>query len=272
MLIFNDFCVILTPMLEKSHAIVLHTLKYGDQKVVVEMFTRTWGRLSFIVTLPKSAKSPFRKQYFQPMTVLEVECDVRPRVALQKLHDVRLLVPYTTIPLSPAKLSITLFIAEFLYYALRSEQRNEQLFDYIMDSMQWLDAAPSHYANFHLTFLMRLSRFLGFYPNMETPPDLPSLGEGPYTPPQQGELERVFFDLREGLFTSTVPTHQDYLAPAEARMIHLLMRMDYPTMHLFQLSQQDRGRILDVLMRYYKLHLPDFPDLRSLAVLHQLWI
>lgn len=55
-------------------------------------------------------------------------------------------------------------------------------------------------------------------------------------------------------------------------MIHLLMRMDYPTMHLFQLSQQDRGRILDVLMRYYKLHLPDFPDLRSLAVLHQLWI
>ena len=121
-------------MLEKSHAIVLHTLKYGDQKVVVEMFTRTWGRLSFIVTLPKSAKSPFRKQYFQPMTVLEVECDVRPRVALQKLHDVRLLVPYTTIPLSPAKLSITLFIAEFLYYALRSEQRNELLFDYIMDS------------------------------------------------------------------------------------------------------------------------------------------
>lgn len=253
MLIFNDFCVILKPMLEKSHAIVLHTLKYGDQKVVVEMFTRSWGRLSFIVTLPKSAKSPFRKQYFQPMTVLEVECDVRPRVALQKLHDVRLLVPYTTIPLSPAKLSITLFIAEFLYYALRSEQRNEQLFDYIMDSMQWLDAAPSHYANFHLTFLMRLSRFLGFYPNMET--------EGV-----------CFFDLREGLFTSTVPTHQDYLAPAEARMIHLLMRMDYPTMHLFQLSQQDRGRILDVLMRYYKLHLPDFPDLRSLAVLHQLWI
>ncbi len=245
-------------MLEKSHAIVLHTLKYGDHKVVVEMFTRTWGRLSFIVTLPKSAKSPFRKQYFQPMTILEVESDVRPRVALQKLHDVRLQVPYTSIPLSPAKLSIILFVAEFLYYALRSEQRNELLFDYITDSMQWLDAAEAHYANFHLTFLMRLSRFLGFYPNMQTP--------------QQGESGEVsFFDLREGHFAATAPTHQDFLAPAEARMIRLLMRMDYPTMHLFQLSRQDRGRILDVLMRYYKLHLPDFPDLRSLAVLHQLW-
>lgn len=257
-------------MLEKSHAIVLHTLKYGDHKVVVELFTRTWGRLSFIVTLPKSAKSPFRKQYFQPMTVLEVECDVRPRVALQKMHDVRLLVPYTTIPLSPAKLSITLFIAEFLYYALRSEQRNEPLFDYITDSMQWLDAAVTHYANFHLTFLMRLSRFLGFYPNMETPSNLPYSEERLDTPHRQGETEGVF-DLREGLFTTTVPVHQDFLPSAEARMIRLLMRMDYPTMHLFQISQQDRRRILDVLMRYYKLHLPDFPELRSLAVLHQLW-
>ena len=262
-------------MIIKTEAIVLHTLKYGEQKIIVDMFTRQQGRLSFVVTMSKTGKGRLKKQYFQPMTQLEVTYDLRPRVQLQKLTDVRLLVPYTSIPLSAEKLAITLFVAEFLYYALRSEQHNEPLYDYIADSLQWLDAAEAEYANFHLTFLMRLSRFLGFYPNMETPPNLPCLGEGLDTPLKQEETERgsrLVFDLREARFSSAFPMHPDFLPPAEAQLIRLLMRMDFPTMHLFRLSRLDRQRIMEVLMRYYKLHLPDFPELKSLAVLHQLWI
>ena len=261
-------------MLVKTAAIVLHTLKYGESKMIVDMFTRSLGRLSFVVPIPKTAKSRMKKQYFQPMTLLVIESDIRQRVQLQKLADVRLMTPYVSIPSSPKKLAITLFVAEFLYYALRSEQHNEPLYDYVSDSLQWLDAAEEGYANFHLTFLMRLSRFLGFYPNMESPPDLPCSREGLDTPPKQGETERgprLFFDLREARFSSFVPLHPDFLPPEEAQLIHLLMRMDFPTMHLFRLSRMDRQRIMEVLMRYYKLHLPDFPELKSLAVLHQLW-
>ena len=81
----------------------------------------------------------------------------------------------------------------------------------------------------------------------------------------------MFFDLREGRFCSVAPTHRDFLQPDEARLIHLMMRMDYPTMHLFRLSRTDRHRITNVLLQYYKQHLPDFPELKSLAVLQQLW-
>ncbi len=261
-------------MIVKTAAIVLHTLKYGERKMIVEMFTRQQGRLSFVMTMPKTGKGSLKKQYFQPMTLLEITFDMRQRVQLQKLTDARLLVPYTTLPLSAEKLAITLFVAEFLYYALRSEQRNEPLFDYIADSMQWLDAATEGYANFHLTFLMRLSRFLGFYPNMEIPSNSPCLG-GELTPsPEQGRLggvSGVVFDLREARFSSAVPLHPDFLPPEESQLIRQLMRMDFPTMHLFRLSRTDRQRIMEVLMRYYKLHLPDFPELKSLAVLHQLW-
>ncbi len=241
-------------MIVKTEAIVLHTLKYGERKMIVEMFTRQQGRLSFVMTMSKTGRGSLKKQYFQPMTLLEITFDMRQRVQLQQLTDARLLVPYTTLPLSAEKLAITLFVAEFLYYALRSEQRNEPLFDYIADSMQWLDAAEEGFANFHLTFLMRLSRFLGFYPNMET--------EG---------ISDVVFDLREGRFSVTVPMHPDFLPPVEAQLVLLLMRMDFPTMHLFRLSRTDRQRILEVLMRYYKSHLPDFHELKSLAVLEKLW-
>ena len=225
------------------------------------MFTREAGRLSFVVSLPKTPKSRLKKQYFQPMTLLEVECDVRQRLQLQKLKDARLLSPYTSIPFSPEKLALSLFIAEFLYHALHSEQQNEPLFVYVCDSMQWLDMASAGYANFHLTFLMRLSRFLGFYPNLNLTP----------VPSPNGEGRDVFFDLREGQFCTLAPTHRDFLGPDDARRIHLLMRMDFPTMHLYRLNRMDRNRIVEVLLQYYRLHIPQFPELKSLSVLQELW-
>ena len=241
-------------MLIKTKAVVLHALKYGDSRMIVDLFTREAGRLSFIITVPKTQKGRLKKQYFQPMTLLDVESDVRQQAQLQKLRDARLLMPYVTIPLSPEKLALSLFTAEFLYYALRSEQRNVPLFDYISDSMQWLDLAVSGYANFHLTFLMRMSRFLGFYPNLDD------------------YREGCVFDLRAATFVPHVPTHTDFLDREESMRIHLLMRMDFPTMHLFRLSRQERNRIVDVLLHYYALHIPQFPELKSLSVLQELWM
>ena len=248
-----NFFVSLQRMLTKTQAIVLHSLKYGETRLIVDMFTRSQGRLSFIVSIPKSVKGKIKKQLFQPLTLLEIEFDLRPKVQLQKLSDVRLASPFSSIPFDPHKLSISLFVAEFLYYALRSEQYNEPLFDYIVNSIQWLDAQTDHFANFHLVFLMRLSRFLGFYPNLDN-----------Y---QTGD----YFDLRESAFLSNPPIHRDFLYPLEAEKIQLMMRMDFPTMHLFRMSHQDRNRLLEVSLIYYRLHLPDFPELKSVSVLQEIY-
>ena len=250
---YNVFSIFAVSMLTKTEAIVLHSLKYGETRMIVDMFTKTHGRLSFMVNIPKTAHAKVKKQLFQPLTILEVEIDVRPKVQLQKLRDVRLATPFTTIPFHSHKLAISLFIAEFLYYALRSEQRNEPLFDYITNSIQWLDSQTDHFANFHLVFLMRLSRFLGFYPNLDD-----------YQP---GD----YFNLRESVFCDTPPLHRDMLYPTEAEKLQLMMRMDYPTMHLFHLSHLERDRLLEVAVIYYRLHIPNFPELKSLSVLQQLF-
>lgn len=240
-------------MLTKTQAIVLHSLKYGETRIIVDMFTKSHGRLSFIVSMPKTAKGKMKKQLFQPLTLLEIETDVRPRLSLQKLKDVRLSYPFTSIPFEPHKLSISLFVSEFLYYALRDEQQNAPLFDYVTGGIQWLDGCQARYANFHLVFLMRLSRFLGFYPNLED-----------YVP---GDC----FDLRESVFCAQVPLHHDFLQPQEAEKLQLMMRMDFPTMHLFRMSHNERNRLLEVALMYYRLHLPDFPEMKSLAVLQELY-
>ena len=217
-----NFFVSLQRMLTKTQAIVLHSLKYGETRLIVDMFTRSQGRQSFIVSIPKSVKGKIKKQLFQPLTLLEIESDLRPKLQLQKLSDVRLASPFSSIPFDPNKLSISLFIA-------------------------------NRFANFHLVFLMRLSRFLGFYPNLDH-----------Y---QTGD----YFDLRESIFLSTPPVHRDFLYPQEAEKIQLMMRMDFPTMHLFRMSHQERNRLLEVSLIYYRLHLPDFPELKSVSVLQELY-
>ena len=240
-------------MLVKTEAIVLHAIKFGESRLIVDMFTREVGRVSFAVPIPKTSKGRLKKQYFQPMTLLEVECDIRQRDQLQKLKDARLLAAYASIPFSPEKLALSLFTAEFLCHALRAEQQNEPLFVYLYDSMQWLDMIETGFSNFHLTFLIRMSRFLGFYPNLDD------------------YVRGCIFDLRTATFSLQVPTHRDFLQPDDAQRIHTLMRMDFPTMHLFRLSRQERNRITEVLLHYYQLHIPQFPELKSLDVLKELW-
>ena len=80
-----------------------------------------------------------------------------------------------------------------------------------------------------------------------------------------------FFDLRESIFLPHAPLHRDYLLPDEAGKLQLMMRMDFPTMHLFRMNRQERQRLLDVALTYYRLHLPDFPELRSLQVLQEVY-
>ena len=49
------------------------------------------------------------------------------------------------------------------------------------------------------------------------------------------------------------------------------MRMNYDTMHLFTMSRAERIRCLTIINDYYRLHLPDFPVLKSLEILKELF-
>jgi len=236
----------------KTEAIVLHALKYGETRIIADMFTREQGRLSFIIPAPRSERSKVKKQYLQPLTLLQLECQVFPKQQLHRITDASILIPLPSLLSDPKKLSIGLFVSEFLYHALKGEQTNPPLFDYLRSSIEWLnECREGAFANFHLVFLMRTARFFGFYPNLD----------------DEGE----YFDLRGAVFCPQPPMHRDFLLPQEASHIRLLMRMDFGTMHLFRLNRLERARILEILLTYYRLHLTDFPQLRSLQVLQELY-
>ena len=244
----------------RSHGIVLHSLRYGDHRIIVDIFTEAAGVVPFIVPQSRIGRNGIKASAWQPLALVEVAWQPNVKTALQRPKELSLWQPWRTLTIEPRKTAMSLFLSEFLYHALRSEQQDKLLFAYVCDSMEWLDTVEVGFANFHLTFLMRMSRFLGFYPNLEV------RGEG-----REVREQSLLFDLREGRFCTTTPLHRDFLDSKDSQLIHTLMRMDFPTMHLFQLSHHDRNRITEVLLHYYRLHIPQFPELKSLGVLQELW-
>ncbi len=239
-------------LMVRTKAVVLRSVKYGEGALVVDMLTEQQGRVSFMVKVTKSSHGKMRRQFFMPLTLVEVDFDYRQRSSLQRIRDIRISQPLPSLGMDPVKISISLFMAEFLCHATRDEHLNEPLFQFVSFSLQWLDGVERGFANFHLVFMMRLSRFVGFFPNTD-------------------EREGRYFDLLNACFTSSVPPHGHFLAPAEASKIGMLLRLSYQTMHLCAMSREERNRCTEVILEYYRLHVPGFPALKSLDVLRQLF-
>lgn len=236
----------------KTRCIVLKTTKFGDNKLIIDFLTREEGRQSLVCKISSSKNAKIRRQLFQPLSILDIEYERTPRQTMGQLKEARLAMVYSSIPFDGAKLSIAFFTAEFLLYTTRDVHAEPLLFDFVEQSLEWLDASDRGIANFHLMFMLRLSLFLGFFPNME------SYSEG------------CFFDLREGFFCSHAPMHNDHLKPMEAKQMHILMRMSPSNMHLFRMSRAERNRIIDFILQFYQLHVPAFHAMKTLEVLRGL--
>lgn len=239
-------------MLLSSRCIVLHTLRYGDESIIAHVLTEAAGCITFIIRVTHARRARSPHVFFQPFALLDIAWEDHPRASMQRPKSVSVASPLVSIPYEMGKRGIALYLAEFLYHALRSEPASPSLFAYIYHSIEWLDATQGSVANFHLVFLLRLTRFLGLFPEV------------------RAVQPNAYFDLDTCTFSALKPTHPHFLTPDEAARLPLLLRMRYETMHLFMLSPAERARFLDLVGAYYQLHCPGFPELKSLQVLRQL--
>lgn len=248
-------------MLEKVRGIVLRSVKISDTKLIVDLFTYSHGRQSFVTNISHTKMGRTQMSFWAPLSLVEFQADIRPASSsLPKPKDVRLYYLYSDIPYNPSKSAIVLFLSEFLSAALRAESVNIPLYMYLETSMQFFDniELPLSVANFHLIFLLRLTRFLGILPNFEIPTPAPYMA-------------MPFFDLVSATYTFSVPTHHNFLMKEEAALLPLLFRLNFYTMHLLRLTRSQRSRLLEMIDLYYHLHIPSFPEMKSIGVLHEIF-
>lgn len=237
----------------KTQGVVLCTSRYSDTFSVAHVFTRDFGRMAYL--LPKSGgkKSKVKASLFSPLSVLNMEVEHLPLREIQRLKEVEREFPLYEICADETKISISFFLAEFLSKVLREAHENKSLFDYLKHSVHVLEESHRGLGNFHLAFMFGLTRFLGIYPNLDD-----------YRP-------GAYFDLLNGIFVQYMPPHHYYLAQAQSTYLSVFSRINYTNMHLFRMSRAERNALIDYLLVYYRLHIYDFPPLKSLEVLRELF-
>ena len=240
-------------MYEKSRGIVLHTVPYNDTFSVVQIYTEQYGRMSYMLPRGAGRAAKMARALYTPLSLIEFELEYRPGRELQRIGEAHTWLALPLLQADPARATLALFLAEFLGKVLQGSESQPDMFSYIARSIELLGRMQGSCANFHLSFLVGLTPFLGITPNLD------SYREGYY------------FNMQEGIFVEQRPLVSLSLAPAEARFLFRLLRMDFTNMHLFRLSRQQRSYILDRMILYYRLHLPGVSNLKSLTVLHAIF-
>ena len=240
-------------MLHKTRGIVLSTVDFSDTSIISKIYTEAFGIQSYLIRGAKRKNASVRSNLFQPLSLLDLVVYKKEKKQLQTLKEARVETHFTSTANDTSKTSILFFINEAILKCLHEEENNPELFGFLHETIQSLEAAEKNYNNLHLIFLVRFSRFLGFYP--------------------QGNFSdsNPFFDLREGKFANSEPIHHDYLTKENSTLLSHLIRSNYYSMDTLSLSGKDRKSLLDVLLRYYELHLSHIGSFSSHKVLEQIF-
>jgi len=235
-------------MIYTSKAIILHSVKYSDNSLIVTMLTRKYGRTSFIFRKAKSAKNSNRSAFLQPLNLVEITAYHNPKKNIQNLKELRISTLYNNIFQSAEKITVALFISEIINKSLRQTEKDENLFDFIENSLIFLDRTDKKIANYHLLFLMKMTKFLGFEPSTNY-------------------MRYNYFDQINGEFVQKNPLHEHYLRDAEVVLFNSLIDKQFEQMEELSFSRQSRNETLENILNFYRIHIPDFPQIKSLEVL-----
>lgn len=237
----------------RSRGIVLNSVRYNDSHIIVSIFTEEAGLVSFFVTAARERRNGIKASAWQPLAFVEVMWEPRLNTYLQKPRELVLWRSWRSLAREPRKTAMCLFLSEFLHYALRGEQENKPMFAFIVDALLWFDENNGHFENFHIVFLLRLTRFLGFMPNAND------------------WCDGYFFDLQTASFTRVRPYHNNILMPEEAAWVPKFMRMGLRSLRVVGLNRELRRRVLEIVTEFYRLHIPEFPETKSLDVLREVF-
>jgi DNA repair protein RecO (recombination protein O) len=236
-------------MLEKTRGIVLNQIKYTDSGIIARLYTRKFGRQSFIIKGMRNRKAGKHAILFQPMFILDLEMYYKPSREMQVLKEFSVAYTPSDIFADIKKSCVAIFLSEVLTSVLREESPHEEMYEYIEESIIYFDRSTEGFANFHIGFLAGLSSFLGFEPAPRTDPN------------------DSFFDMTNGIFVAVRPLHSNYANAEISGILADFFTTSYENIGDIALNGSLRNEVLDTLVRYYSLHLPGLKKLNSLEVL-----
>lgn len=233
-------------MIETTKAIVLSSIKYGDTSLITNCYTESCGIKSYMLRgVLKAKKAKVKPAYFQPLMQVNLTANHNSRGALNSLRDVEVIHFYNSLYSNIKKQTIALFLAEVLHQSIKEEEQNKTLYKFLETSFLWLDMHDD-ISNFHLLFLLNLTKYLGFYPELNN-------------------VQLLYFDLLEGRFTNN--KKENVVTGSDLDQFKKLLGINFDALSEINFSAANRRGVLSVLIQYFELHISGFRKPKSLAIL-----
>lgn len=236
-----------SPVLQQTQAIVLHTTAVSETSIVVHLYTAQWGRSSFMIKGVRKKNARFSMAGLHPLALINIQLNYRENKELNLISSFSPFVVLNQTTTHPQKIPICFFLAEVLYRCLRQSEEDAALFVFLVNTIQCLENKAEALAYFPIIFLLKLSRFLGFYPNIDQA-DLP------------------YFDLKEGAFVAYRPLHTMLIEGQNLAFFAGLLQAELEDRNTLGTALQ-RKEVLYLLVEYYRMHLEGMSPWKSLAVL-----
>ena len=240
-------------MFEKTNAIVIKSLKFGDSSLIVNCYCESFGLQTFIlkgILKSKKSKSP-KKSLFEPLSIIEIIFSKKKGNNMGYIKEAKLKFPYMDIPFNIDKKNILFFLNEFLYEVLKEDKtKNINLFKYLYNALIWFDSSKK-ISNFLIKFIFDLTKFLGFQPNTEN-------------------NKFSYFDLQNGCLTNTKPKGKFIQGKLKNTMI-LFLGTTFDKIILIKLNKIERIKLFNYALDYFKIHLQGFNKPKSISILNEIY-
>lgn len=237
-------------MVESTRAIVFHKTNYSESSLVVQVYSLKHGKLSLLVQGARKKKSKTKSVLFEPLNIIELTGNFSNTSKLIKPVDISIYVPFQNIPTKLGKRMIVFFIAEILQKILKENIPDHDVYLFIERNLLYLENTNNSVNNFHLSFLLRLTQYLGFFP-------LHSKGH--------------FFCLNDGDFRNSIPISGPYLREDEKLVFESVLLCKIENSHELKLSNNQRKKCLETIIQYYRIHFSGLGDIKSTQILNDLF-
>ncbi len=237
-------------MLHKSRGIILKSTHYSESSLVVHIFTEKFGIQSYLLQGVRKNKSKIRTSMLQPLHLLQMVVYHKENNGLQRISELRNEPLLNNISMDVVKTSLSLFICELLYQTLKEHPSDEELFNFLSQAIEMLDLTEQSVANFHIWFMLKYTKYLGFYPQILS-------------------KNHLYFDMKNAQFVDSIPEHPIFMNEICSQLMLQIMQSNFDQIQNIKINTENRKQLLMDLIRYYEWHLPGFKGLKSHHILEE---
>ena len=237
-------------MIIQTKGIVLQTTKYSDHSLIVKVFTKKSGTVSFIIKNAFSKKSKQPASYFSPLSILNLIYNETYTEKLTFLKEVTIAYPFHSIPLDIRKNTMLLFYQELLGKLLfQANAPDEPLYDFIEEHLIQLETTPQLSSDFHIVFLVQLIQNLG------------------YTPELNFSMQTPFFSIEDSNFTANNIESPLFLSKeAGFYFYNILKKNNYETP-----NKNIRMELLNGMISYLMKYNKQIKEIESVNILSEIF-